>query len=139
MNLFTKTKSFLSYASNDPLVTELKGHAHRLVHSNGLMELSFNLSESQRDEFNVAAQALLVTRNSTIEAGATRSSSLISAAKQEFAQTTDAAHAAYRRAVFALFTRFGQLPSEESLAAFETPIGEPLILGPTLELVPVKK
>lgn len=132
MNLFNQaqkaTKSFVTNIRKDPLITELKGQFHRLSHANGLMELSFQLSEAQRDAFNEASSKLLATRNASINNASIISRDEIAASKLKALQATDQAHLLYEQAIFALFTQYGQIPSRETLAAQETPLGEPIIL-----------
>lgn len=107
----------------DPHVTELKGRHHRLSHQSGLMELSFNLSPAQRDEFEAKAKALKERRESTINAATRTCEDLVERARIEASNATDKAHDDYEASVFALFMEYGKLPSREQIAIDETEVG----------------
>lgn len=116
MQIFTKLKT-------DPHVTELKGRHHRLSHSQGLMELSFQLTDEQREQFNAKSKELFQAKVRAIDNATETLNSTIAQAKKTASQATNAAHDAYEAAVFALFMEFGKLPSREQIAISETPVG----------------
>lgn len=121
MNLLPATWRVIK---TDPHITELKGKHHRLSHQSGLMELSFNLTPAQRDQFEARSKELRATRELTIATVSTKASDAIKAAKREAELATDQAHRDYESAVFALFIEYGKLPTREQIATSETEVGD---------------
>lgn len=117
MNFFTKLKT-------DPHHTELKGRSHRLSHSNGLFEASFQLSQADRDEFERRSKAIEDELRTKLDIVAATHDEAVSKAKA----TARAAHEEARRTAealkWALFNDFFKLPTPEQIAIAETPVGK---------------
>ena len=120
--------------ATDPHITELRGKSHRLSHSNGLFEASFTLSPQDRDEFERRSKLIEDELRTKLDIVAATHDEAVSKAKATARVAHEEARATAEAAKWSLFGDFFKLPTQEQIAASETPVNHvvrmPTVAGP---------